>query len=122
MTEIRTYSEILMHLDEAPRTYAQGQTVFEEGDPASEMYVVREGSVVLKKADVVVETLGPGAIFGEMALLDAAPRSATAVAGAGCVVAVVDEDTFGRLVKQVPGFALELMRLMARRLRKDLTR
>jgi CRP/FNR family transcriptional regulator, cyclic AMP receptor protein len=122
MTEIRTYSEILMHLDEAPRTFDQGQAIFAEGDPASEMYVVREGSVILKKADMVVETLGPGAIFGEMALLDSAPRSATAVAGPGCVVAVVDEETFGRLVKQVPGFALELMRLMAQRLRKDLAR
>ena len=42
--------------------------------------------------------------------------------GSGCVVAVVDEETFSRLVRQVPGFALELMRLMARRLRKDLAR
>ena len=57
-----------------------------------------------------------------MALVDPAPRSATAVAGAGCVLAVVNEKIFAQLVQKVPGFALELARLMARRLRKDLTR
>jgi CRP/FNR family cyclic AMP-dependent transcriptional regulator len=122
MVEIRSYSEILMHLDETPRSHVEGQIIFEEGQSASEMYIVREGVVTLKKADQVIETLGPGAVFGEMALLDQAPRSATAVAGPGCVVAVVDEATFNRLVRAVPGFALELMRLLARRLRKEPSR
>jgi CRP/FNR family transcriptional regulator, cyclic AMP receptor protein len=122
MREIRSYSEVLMHLDEQPRSYAEGQVIFEECEPASEMYIVREGTVTLKKGDRPFETLGPGEVFGEMALIDPAPRSATAVAGAGCVLASVDEGTFNQVVRQVPGFALELARLMARRLRKDLER
>jgi CRP/FNR family transcriptional regulator, cyclic AMP receptor protein len=122
MLEIRSYSEALMLLDEAPRSYAEGQIIFEECEPAAEMYIVREGSVTLKKGSQIIETLGPGEIFGEMALIDPAPRSATALAGPGCLLAVVNEQTFGQLVQKVPGFALELMRLLARRLRKDLTR
>lgn len=122
MLEIRSYSEALMLLDEAPRSYAEGQIIFEECEPAAEMYIVREGSVTLKRGSQIIETFGPGEVFGEMALIDPAPRSATAVAGPGCLLAVVNEQTFGRLVQQVPGFALELMRVLARRLRKDLTR
>jgi CRP/FNR family transcriptional regulator, cyclic AMP receptor protein len=122
MPEIRSYSEVLMHLDDQPRSYAEGQVIFEECEPAAEMYIVRQGTVTLKKGDRSFETLGPGEVFGEMALIDPAPRSATAVAGQGCLLAVVDEKTFQQVVQQVPGFALELARLMARRLRKDLTR
>ncbi len=122
MPEIRTYSEVLMFLDDKPRSYPEGAVIFEDCQPASEMYIVREGSVILKKGDHIIEKLGPSEVFGEMAIIDPAPRSATAVAGAGCVLAVVDEKTFFQLVQKVPGFALELMRLMVRRLRKDLTR
>jgi len=122
MTAIRTYSEVLMHLDDKPRSYSEGQVIFEDCEPASEMYIVRQGTVTLKKGGRAFETLGPGEVFGEMALIDPAPRSATAVAGPDCLLAVVDETIFGRVVRQVPGFALELARLMARRLRKDLTR
>ncbi len=122
MPEIRTYSEVLMHLDDRPRSYAAGQVIFEDCEPAAEMFIVREGTVTLKKGGHIIEQLGPGEVFGEMALVDPAPRSATAVAGAGCVLAVVNEKIFAQLVQKVPGFALELARLMARRLRKDLTR
>jgi len=57
-----------------------------------------------------------------MALLDHSPRSATAVAGPGCRLAVIDEPSFNRLVQKIPGFALELLRLVVRRLRRELAR
>jgi CRP-like cAMP-binding protein len=122
MPEIRTYTEILMFLDEEPRSYAAGSLVFEEGQSGGEMYIVREGSVTLRHGGKDLETLGPGAFFGEMALIDAAPRSASAVAGPGLKLAVVDESLFKQLVQKVPGFALELMRVMAKRLRRELQR
>jgi CRP/FNR family cyclic AMP-dependent transcriptional regulator len=122
MPEIRTYTEILMFLDEEPRAHAEGSLVFEEGEIGREMYIVREGSVTLRHGGADIETLGPGAFFGEMALIDAAPRSASAVAGAGLKLAVVDERLFKQLVQKVPGFALELMRMMAQRLRRELER
>ncbi|HXQ21148.1 MAG TPA: cyclic nucleotide-binding domain-containing protein, partial [Candidatus Acidoferrales bacterium] len=66
----------------------------------------------------VVETMGPGGILGEMALIDQNPRSATAVAKTDCTLVPVNEARFKFLVKQVPAFSLEVMRVMASRLRK----
>ncbi len=122
MPEIRTYTDILMFLDESPRTYAEGEVIFEEGQAGAEMFIVREGSVTLKHGDAVLETLGPGSVLGEMALIDPAPRSAAAIAGAGLKMAAIDERMFKQLVQRVPGFALELMRLVVRRLRRELER
>ncbi len=122
MPEIRTYTDILMFLDESPRTYAEGEVIFEEGQAGAEMFIVREGSVTLKRGSTVIETLGPGSVLGEMALIDPAPRSATAVAGANLKLAAVDERLFKQLVQRVPGFAIELMRLVVRRLRRELER
>jgi CRP-like cAMP-binding protein len=122
MPEIRTYTEILMFLDEEPRSFEEGSLIFDEGQGGAEMYIIREGTVKLRHGTADLETLGPGAFFGEMALIDTAPRSASAVAGPGLKLAVVDEKLFKQLVQKVPGFALELMRVMARRLRRELER
>ena len=118
MVEVRTYTEMLMFAEQNPRECAVGETIFEDGSPATEMYIVREGSVELRKGATVLETLRAGEVFGEMALIDPAPRSATAVAGEGCKLVVIDEKTFNQLVQKVPGFALELMRTIVRRLRR----
>jgi CRP/FNR family transcriptional regulator, cyclic AMP receptor protein len=122
MPEIKSYSEMLAFVDEQPRVYEEGTVIFVEGQDAREMYVVRDGMVSLRKGGVVIKTLDPGEVFGEMALIDHAPRTATAVAGPGCRVTVIDEASFQELVKKIPGFALELLRLVVRRLRRELAR
>jgi CRP-like cAMP-binding protein len=122
MPEIKSYSQMLAFVDEQPRFYEEGTVIFVEGQDASEMYVVRDGTVSLRKGGEVIKTLDPGEVFGEMALIDHAPRTATAVAGPGCRVTVIDEVSFQHLVKKVPGFALELLRLVVRRLRRELAR
>jgi CRP/FNR family transcriptional regulator, cyclic AMP receptor protein len=122
MVEVRSYTEVLMFTASNLRQPAPGEVIFSEGDPAREMYIVREGSVELRKAGALLESLGPGDILGEMALIDPAPRSATAVVGEGCVLAAVDEETFRLVVQKVPGFALEILRTVVRRLRKEITR
>jgi CRP-like cAMP-binding protein len=113
---------MLAFVDEHPRDFEEGTVIFLEGQEATEMYVVRDGTVSLRKGGEIFETLGPGSVFGEMALLDHSPRSATAVAGPGCRLAVIDEASFNRLVVKIPGFALELLRLVVRRLRRELAR
>jgi CRP-like cAMP-binding protein len=118
MTEVRSYLQTLMAVDDQPLTFEAGQYLFKQGDPASEMYVVRTGSVTLEAAGRTLETVGPGGVIGEMALIDPAPRSATAVAGDGCTVTVVNEYTLLELVRKVPGLSLEIMRIMAGRLRR----
>jgi len=68
------------------RRYRDGETIFHQDDPADALYVVAEGSVkiVLPSAEdgepAILATLGPGDFFGALALLDEAPRSATAIA------------------------------------------
>ncbi len=118
MPEVKTYVEALMALDETPLRLDPGQVIFREGEPGHEMFIVRTGSVDLKVGDTVVETVGQGGVFGEMALVDPAPRSATAVAGPGCSLVRVEERSFNDLLRRVPGLGFEIMRVMARRLRR----
>jgi CRP-like cAMP-binding protein len=107
-----------MSLDEAPLKIDPGQTIFRAGDPGTEMFIVRTGSVDLRIGETVLETVGQGGIFGELALVDPAPRSATAVAGPDCTLVLLNATTFKDLVRRVPGLALEVMKVMARRLRR----
>jgi CRP/FNR family cyclic AMP-dependent transcriptional regulator len=118
MTEVRTYLQALMALDEAPLRLESGQVIFAQGDPGHALFIVRTGSVDLKIGDEVVETVEQGGIFGEMSLVDPAPRSAAAVAGPDCSLVMVEEHSFNDLLRRVPGLGIEIMKVMARRLRK----
>jgi CRP-like cAMP-binding protein len=66
----------------------------------------------------VVETLGPGGVMGEMALVERAPRIATATALSDCKLAVIPEKRFLFMVQQTPHFALQLLRVVVERLRR----
>jgi CRP/FNR family transcriptional regulator, cyclic AMP receptor protein len=118
MTEVRSYLQTLMAIDDRPQHFEAGQVLFEEGEPGKEMYVVRTGTVVLRRGSRTLEEVGPGGVIGEMALIDSSPRSARAVAGQDCSVTMVNEYTLLELVKKVPGLSLEIMRIMAGRLRR----
>jgi CRP-like cAMP-binding protein len=118
MTEVKSYLEAIMSLDEAPLKVEPGQVIFSAGDRGRELFIVRTGSVNLQIGDTLLETVEQGGIFGELALVDPAPRSATAVAGPDCTLVLVDAVSFNDLVRKVPGLALEVMKVMARRLRK----
>ena len=99
------------------RSFAPEAVIFHEGERGHEMFAVLDGSVEIRKGDVVLATLGAGSIFGEMALIDDAPRSADAVAKTACRVAVVDERSFLRLIAHNPQIALQLMTILSERLR-----
>jgi CRP-like cAMP-binding protein len=92
--------------------------VFQEGDPGEEMFGVIEGSIELRASDRVIRTLGVDDVFGEMAIIDSSPRSATAVATADTVLAVIDKRRFLFLVQETPMFALQVMSSMAERFRE----
>ena len=97
--------------------YAAGERIFVQDDEGSCMYVVRSGKVNITTFGTVLETVGPNGMFGEMALIDGSPRSATAVAAEATEVAPIDRRAFAHLVRQDPDFALRVMRLLASRIR-----
>ncbi len=97
--------------------FSPGQVVFHDGDQGDAMYGIKEGTLEVLVHDQVVDTVGPGGFVGEMALLEHAPRSATVVAKTDCQLVKIDEKRFLFMVQQTPFFALEMLRVLARRLR-----
>ena len=102
-----------------PRTigFANGGVVFVKGDQGSLAYLVRSGKVEIRGSGQSIELVGPGGLFGEMALIDGGPRSASAVALAETELVVLNQVTFERLLREVPDFAIGVMQLMSARLR-----
>ena len=101
----------------AARSFKVGETIFKEGDPATELYVIQSGRVGIRLGNRLLSTLEENKIFGEMALVDNAPRSAGAVAETEVTLVPISEKQFLFLVSQTPFFALKVMRVLARRLR-----
>src|SRR5262249_26326771 len=99
------------------RSFNSGQAIFREGDKGDCMFAVVEGTVDIEIDGGVVETVKVGGVFGEMALIDGQPRSATAVASSACRLAAIDEKRFLRLVEVTPRFALQIMQVISQRLR-----
>ncbi len=108
---------LLLGPDVPSRFFAAGEIIFREGDPGEEFFVIRRGEVEIRSGNRLLETLGENEIFGEMALIDASPRSADAIAKTDAVVAPITEKQYVFLVKHTPYFALKVMRVLARRLR-----
>lgn len=99
------------------RTFKAGEIIFRQGDPAEELYIVKNGKVEIRLGNRLLDTLPELSIFGEMALIDHRPRSATAVAATDATVVPVSEKQFLFLVSRTPHFALNVMRVLAQRLR-----
>jgi len=83
-----------------------------------DLFVIKSGQVRIQIGNRTVAELAPDTIFGEMALIDDEPRSATAIAATDVELVAVSEKQFLFLVSQTPYFALKVMRILAQRLRK----
>ena len=110
------FAQMFRH-EEKVFVVSAGNVIFEEGAAADSFYVLLEGEVDIAVRRSLLRTLKAGEIFGEMALVDSSPRSASATARTDCKLIEVDEKRFLFLVTQTPFFALGVMRLMASRLR-----
>jgi CRP-like cAMP-binding protein len=103
------------------RDFPAGAVLFEEGDPGSRMYVIQSGAVRIVKRvgsrEITLARLGPGEAFGEMALLEGQPRSATAVVESPARILEIDEAAFADLVRRNGEIALRLLRRLSARLR-----
>jgi CRP-like cAMP-binding protein len=94
-----------------------GQVLFREGDEGDRMYVLLEGAADVTIGGRVVESAVPGALLGEIALIEKAPRSATITATVPSRFAQVDQRRFHFMVQQTPFFATHVMHVLACRLR-----
>lgn len=110
--------------DKFVEVYNRSDVIFEEGSGGNEMYIVSSGKVRLYSGQGTrrrnaLATLGPGEHFGEMALVDTSPRSATAVAVQNDTrLVVLDRPKFLYLVQQQPEFTFTIMETLCRRIRE----
>jgi len=100
-----------------PQAFPTGRTIMKEGDAGVSMYMVISGRVRVSIRGTVVEQVGAGGTFGEMALVDQATRSATAVADRDSLLLTISRSDFLNLVKSKPAFAISLLKTIADRLR-----
>ncbi len=98
--------------------FSAGQVIFKEGDLGKVMYAIIEGEVDVLVGGKIIDTVCTGGVLGEMALIDASPRSATAVPKTDCKVVPISRRHFTFLIQHTPNFALEVMQVMADRLRR----
>jgi CRP-like cAMP-binding protein len=108
---------VLTGNDVQTRLVRAGGIIFREGEEADELFVIKSGYVRIQIGNRTMADLSANSIFGEMALIDNEPRSATAVAVTDVELIPVSEKKFLFLVSQTPYFALKVMRVLAQRLR-----
>jgi CRP-like cAMP-binding protein len=95
-----------------------GKVLVTEGSAGAEFFVVIDGRARVERHGREVATLGPGTFFGDLALLDPAPRNATVVAATEMDVARIGQRAFDQLL-ELPGFSKKLLAGLARRLRQE---
>lgn len=108
---------LLARATEDARTFRAGEVIFREGESGTEFFVVKSGKVAVQHGNKTLQVLGEGEIFGEMALIDSEPRSASVIAETDAVVVPVSEKQFLFMTSEAPYFALNVMRVLAKRLR-----
>lgn len=102
------------------KTYKKDETIFSEGDPCREMFIISEGKVRIVKQEhgenIYLSTLGPGEFLGDMAD-GSQPRYISAVAATPCTLVSIDSDTFSSLAKDNPSLAWKIIKRLDHRLR-----
>ena len=96
---------------------AAGKALISEGETGHEFFVILDGTATVSRQGNKIATLGPGDAFGELALLERAPRNSTIVAETDMELVVLGQREFAGLIDEVPGFARKLLAGMAKRLR-----
>jgi CRP-like cAMP-binding protein len=99
-------------------TYPAGRAVVTEGAAGAEFFVILDGHARVERHGKQVATLGPGGFFGDLALLDRAPRNASVIADSELAVAKLGQRAFDALLDH-PGFSKKLLAGLARRLREQ---
>lgn len=110
------------------QTYAKGETVFREGDPGQQLFIIAKGEASVRirqpgaAREIRLVTFAAGTVFGEVALLDTEVRSATVLADEDLVCYVLEHEAFRQLAESHPGIAVTLLRNIGRELSNRLRR
>ncbi len=104
------------------KTFKPGTHLFHENDHSQELYIVQSGMIKIYRKigtkDVELTKLAKGSVFGEMALIDGKPRSASALAIKETAVIVIDADTFLKKISGVPAWFMSMIRTTSEKIRK----
>jgi CRP-like cAMP-binding protein len=100
------------------RTLETGEVLFATGDSGDQMFGLISGKIELRRGDDVLAEVHPGETFGELAIIDDAPRALTAVAVEASEVAIINRRTFLFLVHETPMFAIQVMQSLSQRIRQ----
>ncbi len=102
------------------KMYAADQMIFSEHEPGEDLYIIQQGKVkitkIINNQEVLLAVLQPGDIFGEMALLENKPRSASAISYGDSVMLVVNKSNFESMVVAKPQIASKLIQLLSERI------
>jgi CRP-like cAMP-binding protein len=108
--------------EQSSRVFKDGEEIFNDGDHSRELYVIQVGSVEISRhvegKRVVLANMEKGTIFGEMALLESLPRTATATARGKTRLLVMQPGGFLLKIRRDPTFGFELLQQLSGRLRK----
>ena len=96
--------------------FTAGHTIFHAGEPGVRMYLPRAGRVAIMVEGRTLDHIGPGGVFGEMALVESAKRAASAVAETNCELLAVNRKQFLDLVQTKPAIGLSLLKVLGQRL------
>ena len=95
----------------------QGTLIFEEGEPGDCMYIIFTGEIEIHKGKTTLAILQAKEVFGELSLLDAETRSATATAKTDCFLFKIDQEPFYELIESRPEVAMGFIKILCKRLR-----
>ncbi len=96
----------------------QGNLVFKEGEPGDCMYIINTGEIEIHKGNTTLAILQAKEVFGELSLLDAETRSATATVKTDCLLFKIDQQPFYALIESRPEVAMGFIKILSKRLRQ----
>lgn len=99
-------------------TFPAGRVLIEQGQPGREAFIVVKGTAVVRRSGRKIAHVGPGAMIGELALLDHGPRTATVVCETECDVLVLSQRHFHGVLDDVPALSHKLLATLAARIRE----
>jgi len=97
--------------------YEQGTEIFKEGETGDCMYIIQQGNIRIHKGNTTLAILKEKEVFGELSLLDADTRSASATADTDCILYKIDQEPFYELMDERPEVAKGFIKILCQRLR-----